>query len=151
MEPHIVPSVEDWGEQGDLDEQYAREIFLGKTLAEVKPDFERCVLERSDELRYVAPIPFQYYIFAFRNFVLSPELIHDESASSWTSDAASSFLNLIEEKLETARDHIRPIMPDLMPAIEYVATHQALYKANEEIYGSFSEKLEKIKKLYEKA
>ena len=151
MEPHIVPSVKDWGATGDLDEQYARKIFLGKTLAEVKPDFERCVLERASELQYIAPIPFRYYIFAFRNFVISPELIHDDRPGSWAPDAASSFLNLIEERLEKAPAHIRPIMPDLMPAIEYVATHQELYKASETIYGSFSKKLEKIKTIYGKA
>jgi hypothetical protein len=39
-------------------------------------------------------------------------------------------------------------MPGLIGVVEYVAKHQAEFEAGEEIYGSFSEKLERIQRLY---
>jgi hypothetical protein len=65
------------------------------------------------------------------------------------SDAASCFLGLVEEKLESHPRNIMPIMPDLLPAVEHVARNQSAYYAEEHIYGNFLEKLEHIKALHE--
>ena len=146
-----VPSEEDWGNyKADLDQDHAHRIFFGKTREEVSADFERNIIERTDELRFMPPIPFRYYMIAFRDFVLSSRLF--EMNNEWdVPDAASCFLNLIADKLEGAPEAIAPIMGNLMPAIEYGGSNQALYKANEDIYGNFSEKLERIRALYRNA
>lgn len=147
IDPNRVPTEADWGDYKDgEDREYAHAIFAGKTRAETMPDFERCVIERADELRFMAPVPFRYYILAFRDHVLSPKLI-DDDPGGWAPDAASVFLSVVREKLEEAPSDIRPIIPELLPALEYVASHQALYKAKEDIYGNFPEALARIKAL----
>ena len=141
----LVPTEEDWGNwsSGDLDVAYAHKIFAGKTNLEVQPDFYRCVIERTDELRWMPKVPFQYYILGFRDFVISGKF-----ASYDSSDAASCFLGLIEEKLQTQPDYVVPVMQELIPAVEYVAEHQEQYAADAGIYGNFMEKRKSIESLY---
>lgn len=73
------------------------------------------------------------------------------SAYNEASDGASSFLGLIKEKLVWLPTHIMPIMPELLPTIEFVGANQALYDADEKIYGSFQELAEQIKKTLRQA
>lgn len=151
MEPLNIPLEADWGNyQADLDQLYAHKTFFDKTIDQVIPDFERNVLEKTAELRFMPTLPFRYYMLAFRDFVLSPRLL--EAHNGWdAADAASCFLGLILEKLERTPKTIAPIMPALMPAIHYVATQQTLYQADEDIYGNFLDKLAQIHTLYGKA
>jgi hypothetical protein len=85
-----VPREEDWENYTeDLDADYAHKIFFGKTNEEMQPAFRRCVIERVDELRWMPKIPFQYYIFGLRDYVMRQEFDSYDDP-----DAASCFLNL---------------------------------------------------------
>ena len=140
-----VPSEEDWGDyESDLDQKYAHEIFFGKNLEETIPDFERSVIERLDELRFMPTIPFRYYLLALRNYVTSKTVLVNDMAP----DAASGFLNLVAEKLRDSFDSIAPVMDEIMPAVEHVASNQEAYDADVDIYGDFTAKLAEIRGLY---
>lgn len=140
-----VPSEEDWGDyKSDLDQKYAHEIFFGKSLEETIPDFERNVIERVDELRFMPTTPFRYYLLALRNYVTSKSVLGNDMAP----DAASSFLNLVAEKLRDSFDSIAPVMDEIMPGVEYVASNQETYDADVDIYGDFAAKLAEIRGLY---
>jgi len=134
-----IPSNDDWeGYQGDLDAEWAYKIFAGKSNDQVQADFERTVLERAEELWYMPDRPFRYYIFGFKQYLERTSFPNFDS-----SDAASSFLRLIET-LEEKPERIRPVIGDLMPCVRFVANNQALYEADEDIYGSFKELLDSI-------
>jgi hypothetical protein len=112
-----IPKEEDWGNyQSDLDQDYAHNLFSGRTNAEMQPHFRRNPIERTSELRFMPEVPFRYYMLGFRDFVMAGDF-----EDLWASDAASCFLGLVAEKLEKDPRHIMPIMPDLLPAIEHVA------------------------------
>jgi len=140
-----VPTEADWGnwQDGDLDVADAHEVFAGKTNEDVQEDFARAVIERTDELRWMPKVPFQYYIFGFRDYVMAGKFDLFDS-----SDAASCFLELIEEKLQNQPDYILPVMDELMPAIIHVSRNQAAYDADIDIYGDFQEKGRRIAELY---
>jgi hypothetical protein len=139
-----ISSEADWGNyKDDLDQEYGHRIFFGKNAEETIPLFERNVIERADELHFMPVIPFRYYILAFRNYVMSEEVLKSDMAS----DAASCFLNLVKLKLREDANSIVPVMSELMPAIEHVAANQALFDADVDIYGDFSEKLVEIRRL----
>ena len=141
-----VPTEEDWGNwRADLDQAYAHRIFAGKSLKDILPLFEENVIERTDELRFMPPVPFRYYVIGFRDYVTSERVFRTEHE---VSDAASCFLGLILDKLENEPDTIIPIMPHLMPAAEYVARNQAKFDASVDIYGSFLDKLARVHALY---
>lgn len=105
--------------------------------------FRKTTLGAAEDLHWMPKIPFQYYMIGFRDFITAENFEPGEP-----SDAASCFLNLIINKLENHPDFIVTIMPDLMPTIEFVASHQARFKANIDIYGNFYKKLKQIQKLY---
>jgi hypothetical protein len=136
-----IPSDEDWeGYRGDPEAEWAHGIFAGKSNDQVQADFERTVLERSFELSYMPDRPFRYYIFGFKQY-LEKRAAFPEIDSS---DAASSFLQLIDQTLVEKPERIRPVIGDLMPCVRFVANNQALYNADEDIYGSFKELLASI-------
>ncbi|HZV88613.1 MAG TPA: hypothetical protein VFF95_13770 [Candidatus Binatus sp.] len=140
-----IPTEADWGDyQGDLDRAYAHKLFAGRSNQEMIPHFRRNVIERTDELRWMPELPFRYYMLGFRDFVMAGKF-----DPLWASDAASCFVGLVLEKLEKQPRHILQIMPELLPAVRYVAMNQSLFEASENVYGSFPEKLRRIEGLYE--
>jgi hypothetical protein len=140
----VVPTEAEWGDYlADLDQKYAHDLFAGHTNEEMQPHFYRNVIERTDELRWMPEVPFRYYMLGFRDFVMAGKFAHIED-----SDAASCFLGLVEDKLEKRPDYILPIMLELLPAIRHVGQNQASFHADENIYGKFQEKLNRIEALY---
>lgn len=81
---------------------------------------------------------FQYYVFAFAEFVLSDKAIGDP-------DSASPFLQLLVTREERDSGSVAQIYSELLPAIEYVASNQSAYDADQSIYGSFEELAEKLR------
>jgi hypothetical protein len=122
-----VPTDADWGDyQVDSDQESAYKMFGGHSNQEMIAHFNRNVIERTDELRWMPAIPFQYYMIGFRDFVLAGEV-----AETWTPDAANCFLNLILEKLEKQPEYIVPIMSQLLSAVRQVAANQASFGASQ--------------------
>ena len=139
-----MPTEEDWGNyHSDLDQKHAHSVFAGRTNAEMQPFFRRNPIEMTDELRWMPDAPFRYYILGFRDFVMAGDFDFLDS-----SDAANCFLELVVEKLEKRPRLMVPVMPELLPAVEYVARNQEVFGADQAIYGSFLEKLSCIQTLY---
>jgi len=140
-----VPTEADWGDYtADLDQEYAHRVFAGKTVDEAQADFRENVIERTDELRFMPAVPFQYYVMGLRDFVLRGPFDGVDAPS-----AAGCFLSLVAEKLRDQPDRILPVMPELMPAVEHLAAHQADYDADPEIFGDFSETFQAIRDRYQ--
>jgi hypothetical protein len=139
-----IPTEADWGNyQAEPDQKYAHEMFAGHTNEEMQPHFYRNVIDRADELRWMPEVPFRYYMLGFRDFVMAGKFAH-----LGDSDAASCFLRLIEEKLESHPVHILSIMPELLSAIRHVGQNQASFHADDKIYGNFQEELDRIEAMY---
>jgi hypothetical protein len=73
---------------------------------------------------------FQYYVFAFADFVLSDKAIGDP-------DSASPFLRLLMAREERDTGSVAQIYSEFLPAIEHVASHQGAYDADRNIYGGW--------------
>ena len=150
-----IPTKEDWFDwpaNADrplgLDENYARRQFLGKSFEEALRLFrETDVLSRSEDVSYMPPVPFRYYMLAYNAHVLA-EGERERTGMDNASDGASSFLILIEHKLEVDVETIAPIMSDLMPTIEFVGMNQEKYDADIDIYGDFRVVMRRIKELW---
>jgi hypothetical protein len=137
----VIPSEEDWGDyRGNLDQEYAHRVFAGKDVRGVIPDFERAVYERADEIRFMPPIPFRYYLLAYAHYVMLPTTAKHSDAS----DAAGCFLNLVEQKLVEAPSEIAPIAHQLLDVIEYIGSNQSAFQAPKEIYGDFAAQAERV-------
>ena len=75
---------------------------------------------------------FQYYVFAFADFVTSKEAAEDP-------DSASCFLRLLLNREKRDGGAVAQIYSELLPAIEYVASRQDIYGADSNIYEDFSD------------
>ena len=143
------PTESDWREWPahmerplDLDEAGARRRFAGKSFDEALEVFRKFpVLGCAEDLGYMPPVPFRYYMLVFVQHVLSAAHAADKLESP---DAASGLLDIVERKLAGDRDTIAPIMNDLLAAVRFVAAHQELYDANPGIYGDFTERAARI-------
>ena len=91
-----IPTKADWGDyRSDLDQEWAHGKFAGKSNEEMQPYFREIPIEAAGDLRFMPEIPFRYYMLGFRDRVMSGAF------ETYDSDAASCFLHLVVEKLES--------------------------------------------------
>jgi hypothetical protein len=137
-----VPGREEWaGYEGDLDAKYAFGLLFGKATHEVLELFaDGRGIERASELQFMPRKAFQYYVFAFAEYLASP-------AARGDSDAASPFLRLLLERERLDPGSVAEILAELAPTIDFVAANQAHFGADTRIYGSFPELADAIRKV----
>jgi hypothetical protein len=143
-----IPDRAAWGAlpTDDLDLAAAFRRFYGKTNEQLAEDFKQSVIERADDLRWMPPIPFQYYILGYRDL-----LVQQAFGELDAPDAASCYLRLIEQKLESAPETIAPVMPQLLDSVAFISENQALFDADPDIYGDFREKRKHIEDMWANA
>ena len=95
MRKRKIPGSIEWsGYKDDLDVKHAHKLFFGKPTSDVQQYFGGVQsIGRADELLYMPRQAFQYYVFAFADFVVSDKAIGD-------SDSASCFLRLLVAREE---------------------------------------------------
>lgn len=134
----IPKSIEWSGYEDDLDVRRAHKLFFGKSTSEVQQYFGGTQsIERADELLFMPRQAFQYYVFAFADFVLSDR-------ASGDPDSASPFLRLLVAREERDSGSVAQVYSALLPVIEHVASHQSAYDADPSIYGSFEDLADKL-------
>jgi hypothetical protein len=83
-----IPGSSEWaGYKEALDVREAHRLLFGKSVSEAAPCFASSPIERAHELLYMPRRAFQYYVFAFAEYLRSDEAVGE-------SDAASPFLRL---------------------------------------------------------
>jgi hypothetical protein len=137
-----IPGQKEWaGYESDLDVRSAYDLMFGKTNDEIQDLFgESDSIDRSDELLFMPRKAFQYYVFAFAQYVISEKAKGDP-------DSASSFLNLLICREERDSGSVAHIYPRLVPTVKFIADHQEYFDADLDIYGSFREKALQINAL----
>ena len=136
-----IPDEAAWeGYKGDLDVEYFHKLAFGKSIDDVQESFEGArSIERADELLRAPRRIFQYYIFAYAQYLMS------ESAAG-ESDSASPFLSLLEKREKRDPGSVAVIYSSLSEVVDFVASHQDYFEANVDIYGNFQEQAERIRK-----
>ena len=129
-----IPGEAAWsGHEGDLDAQYAYDKLFGKSVAQVEQMLgDNGSLARAEDLHFMPRRAFQYYIFAFTQFLQSERAFRDP-------DSASCFLRLLIARESEEPGSVSDIYLELAPTVEFVASHQEYFDADIDIYGSFAE------------
>ena len=137
-----IPTEQDWEDwQGDLDTRYAYKMFFGKSLSDAVELFVDNALGRQEDLMWMPKTPFQFYLQAYKEYILSDRSEND-------SDGASCYLNLIKYKLEEESTQVTEIFETIVTSLEIVSKNQKYYDANIDIYGDFTQTFELIKEIY---
>jgi len=137
-----IPDKADWaGYETDLGVTHAHGIFFGKSIADVQQYFGGVQsIGRADELLFMPRRAFQYYVFAFADFVMSAGA-HDDP------DSASPFLRLLVAREERDPGSVSQIYARLMPTVDYIVAHQTQYDADPDIYGNFADHAARLRAL----
>jgi hypothetical protein len=115
-------------------------ILATRSNAEIQDLFEGGrSIERSSELLYAPARVFQYYVQGFAMYLMSPRAKNDP-------DAASSFLGLLESREKRDPDSVARIYAKLSECVEFVATHQEHFDADQDIYGNFADRAAAIRR-----
>jgi hypothetical protein len=139
-----VPSREDWGDLNvDPELGHAYRLFGGKSVEEAMPLFAENPVERAAELRFTPTAVFNYYLFCFIDFLLSP-------GAAGAADAASCFLRLLRDRMR-ADPAVAEGYPVLRPAIDAVSERQGFYDADVDIYGAFPDLRQEMEALHASA
>ena len=136
-----VPDKADWaGYKEDLAVRHFHKLAFGKTIDDIQQYFYGGrAIERADELLFAPRPVFQYYVFAFVRFLMS-------ESGEGESDAASPFLSLLLERENKDPGSASEIYFELSEAVDFVASHQDYFDADVDIYGSFDERAERIRR-----
>jgi hypothetical protein len=136
-----IPGAEEWAEQKDVDARNVHAFWYGKSLDDVQEFFRGSQsIQRSDELLFMPRRAFQFYIFAFTQYVMSEAAVGD-------SDAAGSFLRVLIAREKGDPGSVAQIYDQLQATLEFVAESQARFDADHNIYGDFREKAAELAKL----
>jgi hypothetical protein len=138
--PLKAPTEDDWsGSENDPDVCFFYRLVYGKPFDEVVHLFSGNAIERGGELLFAPRKVFQYYVHAFGQYVMSKD-------AAGESGAASPFLYLLEDREQRDPGSVREIFESLQHYVDFVATRQTYFDAPEEIYGSFQEQAQRIRR-----
>ena len=135
------PTIADWGTPtDDLDDQYARRMFMGVSESDAIARFAENPVGRSEDLLHMPATVLPFYLNAFAKYLLELKPPTLDAA-----DSASCFISVCEVRASDLRDHIRS--GSIREALERVMTGQDYYDAPEEIYGSFNARVRSVWRL----
>ena len=132
-----LPNANDINVDNSLDEQWAMKNFLGKTIADAEALFRENDLHYLDDLNWMGPKAFCYYVPAAISYLMS------ESADG-ASDAVNFFHGIVDNRLLHQRADIVPVIPALHEAVQYVLDRWAKFHVDPEIYGGLKQKYARL-------
>jgi hypothetical protein len=137
-----IPGTGEWaGYADDFNARNAHAFWFGKSLDDMQPSFEGGrSIQRGQELLYMPRAAFQFYVFAFAQYVMSDAAIGD-------SDAASSFIRFLTAREKREPGSVAQIYDPLQATLEFVAESQSRFAANHNNYGDFREQAAALAKL----
>ncbi len=122
------PTADEINVFDSLDERCAVKNFLGKDLEQARSLFAENFLRYQEDLMWMGPKAFAFYVPAAINYLLS------EGADNAT-DAVSSFLSLIEFRLEYEPTEIARVGPIIREGILRMLEDFERYGFGGEVYG----------------
>ena|ERR1041385_7054095 len=132
-----LPTREQINVHDSLDERSACQTFLGKTLAEAEALFRENWLHYQEDLMWMGPVAFRFYVFAFVRYLKSPEA--DRNA-----DAINGFANLLEFRQQYEPQELRPIASELIAACRYILDTYERFEVDPDFYGDLLSRYQQL-------
>lgn len=123
-----LPTREEINVHNSLDEQTACADFFGKTITQAELLFRENALIYQEDLMFMGPVAFCYYLPAFVRYICGEHSIND-------SDAISCFIGLVEYRFDRESQMMLTICDELLTACDYVIGEYDRFDVGESIYG----------------
>lgn len=133
-----IPSDREIDPHGDLDGASARKTFSGKDVAEAEVLIAENSLARQEDLFWMGPVAFVYYLPAAAAYLES------ESASG-DSDFVTSFCGTLVTRCEQDGAAIAEAKPTLQRIERYLSTHLDRFDLDADEAKSVTQKLAAIR------
>jgi hypothetical protein len=131
------PTAEEINIFDSLDERCAVENFFGNDLEQAQALFRENFLRYQEDLMWMGPIAFRFYVPAAINYLLSKDADHD-------ADAVSSFCGLIEFRWDDDATEIAPVGPIIREGILGILKDFDRYECDSAIYGDVAERYREL-------
>jgi hypothetical protein len=129
----MLPSVADINVYDSLDEQVAVRHLAGKTLDEAEALFRDNALRYQEDLIFMGPVAFRFYVPAYVNYLRS-------AASSGDPDAVNCFVSLARHRWEFEPEELKPVRELLVGACRTVLAEWDRFGVDETIYCGWGER-----------
>lgn len=126
-----LPTLAEINVYDSLDERWAADNFLGKTLEQAEELFRESAMTYQEDLMHMGPVAFRFYVLAFVNYLRS-------AASSGDSYAVNAFESLVRNRWESEPGELEPIRELLADACRAVLTQFERFEVDEAIYCGHS-------------
>lgn len=125
-----IPTREEINVYDSLDERVSCERFLGKNLDEAEALFRENAARFQENLYWMGPVAFRYYVIALVNYIQSP-------FAEGNSSAVSYFELVLEYRLEYSAVEMVPIAGQLAAICDYIIENYDRFHVPRSIYGDF--------------
>jgi len=123
-----LPMRHDINVYDSLDERVACEHFFGRSLDEAEQLFRENSLLYQEDLMWMGPAAFRYYVQAAGQYIQSEAAVGD-------SAIVACLLSILNFRLEREPHELRPIAGQLESLCAYVVEHYSVFEVSVEIYG----------------
>jgi hypothetical protein len=122
------PTAKEIDPYDSLDGRVACKNFLGKNLEEAEALFRDNSVRYQEDLMWMGPIAFRYYVTSAICYIQS-------EAAAGDSDMINCIAGLLEFRLEHETTQLVPIARQLADVCAYVVEHFERFDLDPEIYG----------------
>ncbi len=130
-----LPTADEINVYNTLDEISACEHFLNKTLPQAEELFRDNSSYYQEDLMWMGPTAFQFYLQAATNYLRSTDAVGDDHMIDCLYEIVMFRLN--QEGFSLAIDRINEM-------IEYITGDYEKFRVNEEIYGDLKAKYRQL-------
>ncbi len=128
-----IPTASDINVHDSLDERSACKHFLGKNLEQAEELFRRNALYYQEDLMWMGPVAFRFYVPAFIQYIRS-------DYSQGDADAINCFHGLIRFWTDHYRFEVMPVVELLASAFSYVLSDYEKFNVSK-VYGDLHEQI----------
>lgn len=137
-DPPTLPSAQELNPIAeDLDGQVAAEHFLGKSLDEAVLLFEDNSLYYQEDLLWMGPAAFCFYVHAVIRYLKSDASVGD-------CDLVNCLHGILTKRLADDLAEITPVLEDLRGIAEYILAYWPKYEVDPEVYGDLCRKYQQL-------
>jgi hypothetical protein len=131
-----LPAREEINVYDTLDERVACDHFLGKSLEQAEALFRENSLHYQEDLMWMGPIAFRFYVQSFVSYI--------QSDSAAADSDVSGFASILEHRLEFEPAELIAIAPYLAAACRNILNQFDRYSCQPESYGDLRLRLESL-------
>ena len=136
-----LPNAKEINPYESLDGQYACKSFLNKNLDEAEVLFRDNSLHYQEDLMWMGPVAFRYYVQAAIRYIRSDAAADDHAI-------ISCMAMILEFRLEHESAELVPIAGQLASICNYIVEHYERFDVTPEVFGDVRARFQALQQVF---